>query len=252
MRKIIGILLIVLTLGLVACAGGNVTYKDGSYRAEYSAFDSRGWKPYLEVVVSGGKISEARFDYVNATGALKSQDAAYNSRMEASSGNNVTKFVVDAGAALVAKQNAPIDTITGATSSTANFNELAQVLLAKAKTGDKSLSIIPLDGTYVAEAEPDSRGYIGRVELTFAGDKIVNAVYDEVQKAENGSINYRKSEDAAYGERWGKEVAEVYKTLTDSLLRTQDPAQVDAVSGATSAQTKFVELSNKVLDSRGR
>src|SRR5690606_10713136 len=104
----------------------------------------------------------------------------------------------------VKSQQAPIDTISGASSSSASFNAMAVPLLAQAEAGNQAKLILPTDGTYAIEAEADSRGYIGRVELTFADDRIARAVYDEVKKDESGAINYRKSEDQAYSERWGQ------------------------------------------------
>ncbi len=258
MKKIL-ILFIVAVVLFVSCGGETqqaaqpsaaASYVDGQYRAEFSANDTRGWKPYLNLTVAGGRITKAEFDYVNASGALKSQDTAYNQRMANVANTDVARFVVAANEALVARQAAPIDTVTGATTSTVNFNALAEALLPQAVAGNTATVVIPMDGIYAAETQPDARGYIARLEIQFVNDRIQAVRYDEVQKDGN-TITYRKSEDPAYGERWGMDVPALYQSFADALVAAQDPNGVDGVSGATSAHQKFVELANRILAIRG-
>lgn len=226
-------------------------YQDGKYSGAYSAFDSRGWKPYMNITVSGGAIVAVEFDSVNASGQLKSQDAAYNQRMGAASPTTVTKATPEAIAALLAKQAAPIDAITGATALVDNFNKLASALLAQAAKGNTSPVSLPMDGTYTAEGTPDARGYIGQISVTYKDDKITAVTYDEVKKDANGVVNYWKSKDPDYSARWGNDAPAVYAGYARALVATQNPATVDAVSGATSAHDTFVSLAAKVLAARG-
>lgn len=223
-----------------------------TYRAEYSALDSHGWKPYVEVAVTeGGKITEVDFDYVNKAGARKSEDDGYNQRMLQITGTtNPEQFTVALEKALVEKQSAPVDVIAGATHSTENFNALAQAALAKAKAGDTTTAVLPMNDTYVVETEPDSRGYIAHLEVTYRNDKIAAVAYDEVKKAEDGTINYRKSEDAAYAERWGQNPAEVYKAYADALVANQSVSEADVITGATGAYNNFAGLVQKVREMR--
>jgi major membrane immunogen (membrane-anchored lipoprotein) len=223
---------------------------DGQYQAQFSAFDPRGWRPFLNLTVSGGRITEAQFDYVNAAGGLKSQDAAYNQRMAAASGTDVARFIVAANAALVQTQQIPIDTITGATTSTVNFNALVSPLLTQIVAGNRGMVVVPMDGIYAAETQPDQRGWIARLELQFQNDRIIAARYDEIQRDGN-TVTARKSEDTAYGERWGQDVPLLYQGWADALVASQNPATVDGVSGATSAHNKFVELAQRIIQNRG-
>jgi major membrane immunogen (membrane-anchored lipoprotein) len=83
MKKIVSILVGgLMAAALFAGCGSSAAYKDGTYKASYKDFDDHGWKSQVEVTVKDGKISDAKFDCVNADGKLKSQDADYNSSMK--------------------------------------------------------------------------------------------------------------------------------------------------------------------------
>ena len=136
-KKVLGLALsTVLALGILSGCGAKATptatgaLKDGTFKAEASDFDSKGWKPFVEITVKGGKITETKFDYTNKEGKLKTQDADYNKNMleksTASVKTNPQKYSPELAKALVEKQDpAKVDTVTGATSSTKNFKELA-------------------------------------------------------------------------------------------------------------------------------
>lgn len=263
MKKLLFLFILAITLIATGCGNqnqappapaqppaGQGTLVDGQYQAQFSAFDARGWRPFLNLTVTGGRVTQVQFDYINAAGNLKSQDAAYNQRMAAASGTDVARFVVAAADALVQSQIAPIDTITGATTSTVNFNALAGPLMTQAVAGNRTPVVVPMDGIYAAETQPDQRGWIARLEINFQNDRIVAARYDEIQRDGN-TITTRKSEDVAYGERWGVNVPELYQGWADALVASQNPAAVDGVSGATSAHTKFVELAQRIIQNRG-
>jgi major membrane immunogen (membrane-anchored lipoprotein) len=248
MRKSIVMLTIATIVALLFAGCGQGDVETTTYRAEYSAMDSHGWKPFVEVsVTEAGKITEVDFDYVNPAGDRKSNDDGYNSRMLQITGKtNPEQFTVALEKALVEKQSAPVDVIAGATHSVENFNALAQAALAKVKAGDSSTAVLPMNDTYVVESEPDSRGYIAHLEVTYKNDKITEVSYDEVKKDDDGNINYRKSEDAAYAERWGQNPADVYATYAKALVENQSVSDADVITGATSAYNNFANLVEKV------
>jgi major membrane immunogen (membrane-anchored lipoprotein) len=135
----------VLSISLFAGCGAQATYKDGTYKAEYSAADSRGWKPQLSLVIKEDKITEVTFDYVNEAGALKTADEAYKTAMEAKTGTYPAKYTEDLEKALIEKQKVEdVAAVTGATSSSANFNALAAAALEKAKAGDTATAIVEM------------------------------------------------------------------------------------------------------------
>ena len=52
-----GLLLAVLLAALAFTGCGSTKYQDGSYRAEAADFDQHGWKEFLDITVTGGKIT---------------------------------------------------------------------------------------------------------------------------------------------------------------------------------------------------
>jgi major membrane immunogen (membrane-anchored lipoprotein) len=119
--------------------------KDGTYSATYDKADERGWKAQLEITVVDGKITEASYDEINGDGVKKSDDEAYNERMVGVAGVGPIEFIPELNQQLVDKQDADkVDTITGATSSTTLFKELAAAAIEKAKAGDATEAVIEL------------------------------------------------------------------------------------------------------------
>lgn len=103
------------------------------------------------------------------------------------------------------------------------------------------------DGTFNAEGEADERGWTPSIEITVENGEITEAIYDETN--EEGT---KKSEDEEYAKKWkdatGVGPKEAYPQLEQSLIETQDPDQVETVSGATSASESFKELAKEALN----
>lgn len=111
--------------------------KDGTYKAEASDFDDKGWKPYVEVEYKDGKIASAAFDYSNKEdGHKKSTDEKYIAAMAAKSGTSPDKYTVELAKALVEKQDVEkVDSVTGATHSSENFKTLVKAAVDNATAG---------------------------------------------------------------------------------------------------------------------
>lgn len=110
------------------------------------------------------------------------------------------------------------------------------------------------DGSYYAEAEPGSRGTFGIIEITVKGNRIVGVYYDELARDEDGTVNYRKSADMNYAERWrqvsgGVTQLSTYPAYERMLIEQGVPDGVDAISGATGAHDAFVGLAAEALSS---
>lgn len=114
------------------------------------------------------------------------------------------------------------------------------------------------DGTYKAESEPDKDGKLGgdysRLTVTVEGGKITAAEFVGVQK--DGTV---KGED--YGKTHGSAENPVFykkaqlavkanKKYAEELVAKQDPAKVDAVSGATIAYRQFQDAAGKALSGK--
>jgi len=249
-----------LAFALVSCgddkAASDSALKDGTYKAEYSYGDARGYKPFVEIVIEKGKITKVTYDEKTQDGSTKSMDANYEALMSKYSGIGPVEYTKAFAEALLAKQVAPIEAVTGATHSSHSFNALAESALAKAASGDSSVSILPMDETYAAEGQADERGWIGQASVTYQNDKIVAASYDEVQKDESGKVTDQKTLNADYSTMWAQKspdivnASNVYKILTDALVASQDPAAVDAVAGASHASESFKTLAAQAIAKR--
>ncbi|HMM21382.1 MAG TPA: FMN-binding protein [Selenomonadales bacterium] len=107
------------------------------------------------------------------------------------------------------------------------------------------------DGSYTARSSADDRGAVGEITLVVEQGRIVKADYKEIKK--DGTI---KDED--YGKTNGKiENQEFYNkaqhalkasaTYPAKLVETQNPAAIDAISGATVSHRMFGEAAGKAL-----
>lgn len=246
----IGYLAIALILaGLVFSCGPNSPYKDGKYSASYDYRDGHGWKPFLDMVIKGGKITEANFNYVNAAGELKTNDNNYKEAMNKVNGTYPALYCPELGKRLIAKQALPVDAVTGATGSSQNFNALATAALAKSTTGDTTPAVLPMNDTYTATDKPDERGWTGTIKITFENNKIVKVEYNETdkdKKLKTENVAYNTNMKKKSGIAWNDAVAK----LQDGLVASQNPDQLDAVTGATGTTQRFVALAKAVMDQR--
>jgi major membrane immunogen (membrane-anchored lipoprotein) len=118
--------------------------KDGVYNVSYDKADAHGWKATIQLEVKDAKIATVKFDYVNESGALKSQDAAYKAQMEPVAKTYPEKAFNELNAALVEKQDvAQVAAVTGATASSNDFLALAKAAVEAAKAGDTTAKTVP-------------------------------------------------------------------------------------------------------------
>lgn len=93
------------------------------------------------------------------------------------------------------------------------------------------------DGTFTGKSQRDERGAYGSIKIEVEGGKIVRATYDEFNEDDS-----KKDESYAY-----QPAITAQKTLEERLVKTQDPDEVDNVSGATGTWEKFKEASKDAL-----
>lgn len=119
--------------------------KDGKYKAEASDFDEHGWKPFVEIEVSGGKITAVTYDYISKEGKLKTEDAEYNKSMEEKTKTSPVKYTKELEDSLIEKQDvAAVDTVTGATHSSDNFKKLATKAIENAEAGNTEVGTVEI------------------------------------------------------------------------------------------------------------
>lgn len=142
MKRIIAIFLcLMMTLLLTAC-GDQAGLQDGYYTAQAEEF-SHGWKEYITILVKGGSIVSVEYNAENASGFIKSWDNTYMQTMLHANGtypNEYTRYY--ANQLLEGQGEGGIDAITGASSSHASFQILAQAVLEQARKGDSSIVFV--------------------------------------------------------------------------------------------------------------
>ncbi|WP_125705168.1 extracellular electron transfer flavoprotein PplA [Lacticaseibacillus daqingensis] len=232
-------------------AGGAL--QDGTYNLEELDY-SNGYKVKMSITVKDGKIADSTYDYINADGKSKTEDAAYEKSMKKVSGIGPKEYIPALRDAL--KKNGSnvgaIDVVSGATGSSLTFKNYLQQLVQAAQAGKTDTIKIAntaklQDGTYSLAEKNDSHGYHTVFSITVAGGKITESNYDNVN-ADGKS----KTQDEDY-EKKMKDVNKVgpkeyTKALNDSLVKNQEVEKVDAVSGATSSSNAFVLYAEQLIN----
>jgi len=218
--------------------------QDGTYSLTELDFDKNGWKATFEITVSGGKITASKFDYVNADGALKSENDDYQKMMSEKVGVGPKDFIPALNDQLVKTQSAgSVEVVTGATHSSESFINYAQQLIQAAQKGDtKTIEIDAQaalkDGVYSLSEKNYSNNYRTVLSITVADGKITAVDYDYVD--ENGA---KKSENEDYqkmmSEKTGVGPKDFIPQLANSLVETQDAGSVEVVTGATHSSHAF-------------
>lgn len=135
-RKVLSLLAVAALTAtvFVGCGNKEAKLKDGNYKAE-SAVDERGYKGSIEIEVKDGKVSEVKYDEVNEEKSTsKLTDADYNKKMKEKSGTNPEEAFPKLQNSLIEKQDASaVDTVSGATSSSNQFKDVAAEALKKAQ-----------------------------------------------------------------------------------------------------------------------
>lgn len=109
---------------------------DGTYTAEGADYDERGWKISHTITVEGGKVVESKFDYVNADGALKTEDEEYNTAMKEGAGVSVAEAAEQLNAGVVANPGIDnVEVVSGATHTSDDFKKSIAALIGAAREG---------------------------------------------------------------------------------------------------------------------
>jgi len=137
------ILIILLAPLFFSCGRSHSVLKDGYYNAESSGFDYSGWKEYLTICVSGGKIILVEYNAYNSSGFVKSWDMECMRNMIAYIGTYPSEYYRYYARQLLRNQNIDsIDVLTGATFSYWGFLELAKAVLDNAREGNSKTALV--------------------------------------------------------------------------------------------------------------
>jgi major membrane immunogen (membrane-anchored lipoprotein) len=102
------------------------------------------------------------------------------------------------------------------------------------------------NGTYKAESEKDERGYVASINIEVKDGKIATVKFDEAKDGKS------KLDDADYNTNMEAKSKtnpiKAYPALEASLVKKQDVAAVDTVTGATNSSDSFKTLAEKALE----
>lgn len=241
--------------------------KDGVYYAQGDVDAKTGWQDYVTLTVSGGKITEAKWNGLSDKAPVDkvtySKDGKYGMKAGGAS-SEWHEQAEKAEQALVEKQDpkaittdkeGKTDAIAGVSIHVGGFLQLAEKALAAGP-----VEVGPYkDGTYHAEGDQfDAKsGWKDTVDVVIAAGKIVKVNFSGVNA--KGEDKKQFSIDGKYGMKAGGAQAEWHEEAAKAeayLVEKQDPASVtfnaegktDAISGATISLKEYFDLVTKALD----
>lgn len=231
--------------------------KDGTYKLEEKN-ESNGYRATFEIVVKDGKITESNYDYINADGKSKKDDADYNKNMKAKSGVGPSEYIPELNESLVAAQSASgVEVVTGATHSSEAFQNYAQQLIQAAQAGNTETIEIDngaalKDGTYSLKEKNDSNGYHATFAMTVKDGKVTESKYDNVNadgKSKADDADYNKNMKA----KSGTDPKTYIPTLNDEFVKAMakedgSPADVEVVTGATHSTHSFIMYAQQLVN----
>lgn len=114
-------------------------YRDGSYRAEAADFDQSGWKDYVQLTVSDGKVTEIEYDAISKEdGRKKTEDLEYQQQYrDAGLGTDPADYTAKLeDSYLECQKSSGVDSVSGATVSTGRFKDLVGALEKRMEQGE--------------------------------------------------------------------------------------------------------------------
>ncbi|MGH2158277.1 extracellular electron transfer flavoprotein PplA [Enterococcus faecalis] len=236
-------------------AGGDL--KDGTYKLEEKN-EKNGYRAVFEMTVKDGKITESKYDNINADGKSKTEDTKYEESMKAKSGVGPKEYIKQLNDSFVKAQSASgVEVVTGATHSSESFQNYAQQLIQAAQAGNTDTIEIDngatlKDGTYSLKEKNDSNGYHTTFSMTVKDGKVTESNYDNVN-ADGKS----KKDDTEYESKM-KDVAgvgpkEYVETLNKEFVKAMgeedgSPAGVEVVTGATHSTHSFINYAQQLVN----
>ncbi|WP_430610457.1 extracellular electron transfer flavoprotein PplA [Enterococcus sp. DIV0876] len=231
--------------------------QDGTYKLEEKNYKND-YRVSFEITVVDGKITESKYDNINADGESKTENTEYNESMKEKAGISPEEFIPKFNEELVAAQSpSSIEVVSGATHSFDSFQNYAQQLIQAAQAGNTETIEIDngadlQDGTYTLEEKNYSNGYRVAFSITVADGKVSESNYDYVNEAGES-----KKDDAEYNEsmkaKSGTNPEEFIPNFNEEFVTAVNGedgsvADMDVVSGATHSFHSFVIYAQQLLN----
>ncbi|MGX7092469.1 hypothetical protein [Hutsoniella sourekii] len=119
---------------------------------------------------------------------------------------------------------------------------------SKEATAIATKETVLVDGVYVLESAEDQDGWNAKASIKIEDGKIVESEFD-YEDAEGNKLSESKEKSEAIEKFAGVDPAETFKSLTDQLVDTQDPAEVKEIDGAEEASKIFKEYATLLIES---
>ncbi|MBW4837899.1 MAG: FMN-binding protein [Paenibacillaceae bacterium] len=243
-------------------------YQDGVYYAQGEVDAESGWQSYVTLTVSGGKITEAKWNALSEKAPVDkvtySKEGKYGMKAGGAASEwheqaeKVEQFLLEKQdpKAVTLNEEGKTDAIAGVSVHVNDFFNLADQALTAGPVEAGSYK----DGTYHAEgaAFDEHSGWKDTVDVVVAAGKIVKVNFSGVN--DKGEDKKQSSIDGKYGMKAGGAQAEWHEEAAKAeayLVEKQDPASVtfnaegktDAIAGASITLQPFFELVTKALES---
>lgn len=236
-------------------AGGDL--KDGTYKLEEKN-EKNGYRAVFEMTVKDGKITESKYDNINADGKSKTEDTKYEESMKAKSGVGPKEYIKQLNDSFVKAQSASgVEVVTGATHSSESFQNYAQQLIQAAQAGNTDTIEIDngatlKDGTYSLKEKNDSNGYHTTFSMTVKDGKVTESNYDNVN-ADGKSKKYDTEYESKMKDVTGVGPKEYIETLNKEFVKAMgeedgSPAGVEVVTGATHSTHSFINYAQQLVN----
>ena len=236
-------------------AGGEL--KDGTYKLEEKN-ESNGYRAVFEMTVKDGKITKSDYDYVNADGKSKKDDADYNKSMKEKSGTSPDLYIPELNKEFIKSQSASgVEVVTGATHSSHAFQNYAQQLIQAAQAGNEDTIEIDngaalKDGTYTLKEKNESNGYHTQFSIVVKDGKVKESNYDNVNadgKSKKDDADYNKS----MKEKSGTDPETYIPVLNEELVKVMNEkdgaaGDVEVVTGATHSTQSFIIYAEQLIN----
>ncbi|WP_424684380.1 extracellular electron transfer flavoprotein PplA [Enterococcus sp.] len=231
--------------------------QDGTYKLEEKNY-SNNYRVTFEITVKDGKITESKYDNIDADGKSKAADTDYETNMKDKAGIGPKEYIEKFNTELVAKQSpTAIDVVTGATHSFESFQNYAQQLIQAAQAGNTETIEIDngaelKDGKYTLKEKNDSNGYHVEFTMTVADGKVTESNYDNVSadgksKADDTDYETNMKDKAGIGPK--EYIAQFNEGFVKAMGEEDgSPANMDVVTGATHSFHSFVIYAEQLIN----
>ncbi|ABX43392.1 FMN-binding protein [Lachnoclostridium phytofermentans] len=227
------------------------TLKDGKYKVEAKEA-SNGYTSQLSMTIAGGLITEVVWDCVDANGNLKSVQAINGEYVMTEKGPNwaeqaeaLAQYVIEHQGltGLTIDEGGKTDAVASVSISISDF--VAQV--EECLTLASNVQVLK-DGTYKKVATEAYNGYTSSVELTVAGGKITDVIWDCADA--NGNLKSVLSQNGEYvmtkdGPTWYEQAQDLAKYVIEKQgttgLTLDESGKTDVVASVSIAISEFVD-----------